>query len=171
MKRAAITIGMVFATLALAGCKQDMDEQPKLLPLSGAAAFDKGQAARPLPEGTVARNEAVDPAEAMAAPTVDAALVQRGRERYEIFCSPCHGFSGYGDGMIVKRGFPAPPSFHSERLRQTPASHVVDVIANGYGVMYSYGDRVAPRDRWAIAAYVRALQLSQAGEPQPEAMP
>ena len=85
----------------------------------------------------------------------------RGRERYGIYCSPCHGLSGHGDGIIVSRGFPAPPSYHSDRLRSADAQHVFDVISNGYGVMYSYAARVEPRDRWAIVAYIRALQQSQ----------
>jgi hypothetical protein len=87
--------------------------------------------------------------------------LQRGRERYDIFCTPCHGLSGSGDGMIVRRGFPAPPSYHTARLRAAPAQHFFDVISNGYGVMYSYAPRIEPRDRWAIVAYVRALQQSQ----------
>jgi hypothetical protein len=88
-------------------------------------------------------------------------LIERGRDRYNIFCSVCHDQKGDGNGMIVQRGFPAPPSFHSDRLRKAPASHFFDVITKGYGVMYSYASRVPPRDRWAIVAYIRALQLSQ----------
>jgi mono/diheme cytochrome c family protein len=88
-------------------------------------------------------------------------IVERGRERYNVFCSPCHGFSGDGDGMIVQRGLRHPPSFHEDRLRAAPAGHYFDVITNGFGVMYPYGYRVPPRDRWAIIAYVRALQLSR----------
>ena len=90
-----------------------------------------------------------------------AQLLARGQERYGIYCSPCHGLSGNGDGMIVRRGFPAPPSYHSARLRAAPAKHFFDVITNGYGVMYSYAARVEPRDRWAIVAYIRALQESR----------
>lgn len=89
------------------------------------------------------------------------ALLQRGQQRYEIYCAACHGLAGDGDGMVVQRGFPAPPSYHSNRLRQAPDSHFYDVITHGYGVMYPYADRVAPADRWAIVAYVRALQLSR----------
>ncbi len=87
--------------------------------------------------------------------------MQRGRERYDVFCSPCHGFSGDGDGMIVQRGFRHPPSFHEDRLRTAPVGHYFDVITNGFGVMYPYGYRVPPADRWAIIAYIRALQLSR----------
>jgi mono/diheme cytochrome c family protein len=89
------------------------------------------------------------------------ALLQRGQQRFDIFCAPCHGRSGTGDGMIVRRGFPAPPSYHTERLRNAPDSHFYQVISDGYGVMYPYADRIAPADRWAIVAYIRALQLSQ----------
>ena len=89
------------------------------------------------------------------------ALLARGRERYNIYCAPCHGLSGDADGIIVQHGFPAPPSYHDERLMKAPASAFYDAITNGYGVMYSYAARVAPRDRWAIVAYIRALQLSR----------
>ena len=89
------------------------------------------------------------------------ALLQRGRERFDIHCAPCHSPVGDGDGMIVRRGFPQPPSYHSARLRAAPDRHFYDVITRGYGIMYSYADRVAPEDRWAIVAYIRALQLSQ----------
>ena len=85
----------------------------------------------------------------------------RGRERYDIYCSPCHSIAGDGDGMVARRGFPHPPSYHSDKLRNAPDAHFYNVITNGYGIMYSYADRVEPRDRWAIVAYIRALQLSQ----------
>lgn len=87
--------------------------------------------------------------------------LERGRERFDIYCSPCHSVAGDGDGMIVRRGFPSPPSYHTDRLREAPDAHFYSVITNGYGMMYSYADRVAPNDRWAIVAYIRALQLSQ----------
>ncbi|HEY6484468.1 MAG TPA: cytochrome c [Steroidobacteraceae bacterium] len=89
------------------------------------------------------------------------ALLARGRERFNIYCAPCHSEAGDGDGMIVRRGFPAPPSYHTDRLRNAPDSHFYQVISNGYGVMYPYADRITPADRWAIVAYIRALQLSQ----------
>ncbi|HET6432790.1 cytochrome c [Dyella sp.] len=92
---------------------------------------------------------------------VTMALLERGQERYGIYCAACHGLDGRGDGMVPRRGYPSPPSYHSERLRQAPDSHFYNVITHGYGVMYPYADRVAPDDRWAIVAYVRALQLSQ----------
>lgn len=92
---------------------------------------------------------------------ITADLLARGRERFNIYCAPCHSVAGDGDGMIVRRGFPRPPSYHTDRLRNAPDSHFYQVISNGYGVMYPYADRVAPQDRWAIIAYIRALQLSQ----------
>ena len=88
-------------------------------------------------------------------------VLLRGQERYEIYCAPCHGRTGYGDGMIVRRGFSQPPSYHQARLRKAPVGHFFDVITNGFGAMYPYGDRITPEDRWAIIAYIRALQLSQ----------
>ena len=92
---------------------------------------------------------------------INMALLERGQERFEIYCAPCHGTLGDGDGYIVRRGFPAPPSYHIERLRSAPDRHFVDVMTYGYGLMYPYADRVSPSDRWAIVAYIRALQLSQ----------
>jgi cytochrome c len=103
---------------------------------------------------------------------ITAADLNRGRERYNIYCSPCHDFIGSGNGMIVQRGFPSPPSFHLDRLRMAPAGHFFDVMTNGFGLMYSYASRVSPEDRWRIAAYIRALQLSQHGStgdvPEPQ---
>jgi mono/diheme cytochrome c family protein len=100
-------------------------------------------------------------AEAATSPQVTAALLRRGQERYTIYCMPCHSPAGDGDGPVVRRGFPHPPSYHEQRLRDAPDRHFFDVITQGHGVMYSYADRVSPQDRWAIVAYIRALQLSQ----------
>ena len=107
-------------------------------------------------EHAIAREDVAQPV-----PPLSAALLERGHERFTVYCSPCHGFQGQGDGMIVKRGFPAPPSFHIDRLRSAPTRHFYDVITDGWGVMYSYADRVEPIDRWAIAAYIRVLQESR----------
>jgi mono/diheme cytochrome c family protein len=151
--------------LALAGCKdQSMRQQNRYDVFEPAALWPNGTEARPLPEGVVAQGDIARAEEAAVPPEATPTLLRRGHERYDIFCSPCHGLAGYGDGMIVARGFPAPPSYHTARLRAAPARHFFDVVTNGYGVMYSYAARVDPRDRWAIVAYIRALQLSQSAQ-------
>jgi mono/diheme cytochrome c family protein len=147
--------------LALTACERDMADQPKYEPLEAAAPFPNAQAARHPVEGTVARNAAIEPAPDHSPQPLIEAVLNRGRERYDIYCSPCHGRVGDGRGMIPERGFPSPPSYHTDRLRQAPDRHFYDVITLGYGVMFSYAGRVAPEDRWAIVAYIRALQLSQ----------
>jgi mono/diheme cytochrome c family protein len=143
-------------TLSLAAC-DNMANQLKRNPYEvpyGAQA--ERWPAKPPPH-TVARD---DPLDAPSAPPVTMALLERGRQRFDINCAPCHGRTGEGDGMIVQRGFPRPPSYHIDRLRNVPTQHFYDVITHGYGVMYAYADRVEPADRWAIAAYIRALQAS-----------
>ncbi|MCA9969087.1 MAG: cytochrome c [Anaerolineales bacterium] len=148
-----------------------MADQPLHSPLEPGAFFADGQAARPLPAHTLPREApasaalhtgfaAGDPLPQNPLP-LTAGLLTRGQQQYDIFCTPCHGLLGDGQGMIVQRGFPQPPSFHSQRLRQLPDGAIFDVITNGYGRMFAYGARVKPADRWAIVAYVRALQLSQ----------
>lgn len=147
---------------ALAGCKdQSMERQNRYSTYSPAALFPGSTEAQPLPAGTVAQGDLARADAVATPPPVGAALLARGRQRYDIYCSPCHGLSGAGDGMIVQRGFPKPPTYHDDRLRAAPARYLFDVITNGYGVMYSYAARVEPRDRWAIVAYIRALQESQ----------
>jgi mono/diheme cytochrome c family protein len=136
----------------LSGC-DEMTVQPKQLDYSPQV----GPA--PIPGDTVEFDQATR--EPGAAPPVTTALLERGQARYRIYCTPCHAELGDGHGMIVQRGFPAPPSFHIERLRTAPPRYLYDVIANGHGVMYAFADRVAPQDRWAIVAYIRALQRSQ----------
>ncbi|MBZ9776852.1 cytochrome c [Mesorhizobium sp. CO1-1-8] len=138
-----------------------MSDQPRFDPLAAAATFPDGASARQPVPGTVRRDADISPTPSDIPQKIDMALLQRGRERFEIFCSPCHGLSGDGQGMIVQRGFPSPPTYHQDALRQVSNRHIYDVITHGYGVMYSYADRVPPADRWAIVAYVRALQLSQ----------
>lgn len=147
--------------VALSGCDQSMTKQPRYDTYDTAPPLPRGQSAQLPPEGTVSQSADDYRAAAENPPQVTPALLARGQERYDIFCTPCHGLDGYGDGMIVQRGFPAPPSYHSARLRAAPAAHFFDVMTKGYGVMYSYAARVSPRDRWAIIAYIRALQLSQ----------
>ena len=149
-----------FVLLACA-CKQDMADQPRYDPLEAAGQFSDGMSARTPVTGTVSR-EAVLGAVPVAFPyPVTMALLQRGRQRFDIFCSPCHGRTGDGHGMVVQRGFPEPPSYHQEALRKAPDRHFFDVITNGYGAMYPYAARVSPQDRWAIVAYIRALQYSR----------
>ncbi len=160
MRRRAAAAALVMG-IAGAGCRQDMDVQPKLLPNGAAAGFSGGAADRPLPAHTVARTDLDAGAARQIPPPVALALIERGREHFDIFCSPCHGRAGDGEGMDVQRGFPKPPSYHLQRLVDAPAQHFFDVITDGYGAMYAYGARVPPADRWAIIAYIRALQLSQ----------
>ena len=151
------------AILALPGCKrQDMAAQPRSRAYDQSDFFADGSSMRPPVPGTIARNRPDVPVPQPK--VIDAALLARGQDRFAINCVPCHGRVGDGQGMIVQRGFPQPPSFHVARLRKAPASHFYDVITNGHGVMYSYADRVAPGDRWAIIAYIRALQTSQGVE-------
>jgi REP element-mobilizing transposase RayT/mono/diheme cytochrome c family protein len=152
-------------------CRRDMYNQPKAKPLSESIFFKDGTNARQIPLHTVARGDAREDSGFFTGLTNGTLLTQlplkltpelltRGRERYDIYCSMCHGRSGNGTGMIVQRGFPPPPSYHIDRLRNAPIGHFYEVITNGYGVMYSYANRIEPADRWAIAAYMRALQLS-----------
>jgi hypothetical protein len=162
----------VLLLLGTPGCRQVMDDEARVKPLEASTFFEDGRTARPLVPGTVARGYLredthlyagrVDGELAEAFPfPIDRPVLERGRERFNIFCAPCHDQVGYGQGMIVRRGFRPPPSFHEERLREAPAGHFFDVITNGFGAMYSQADRIPPHDRWAIVAYIRALQLSQ----------
>jgi mono/diheme cytochrome c family protein len=140
--------------LVLVACDDHMANQPKRLPYE--ARYGEAAAGPALPpDGIVARDD-----KPVSPPPVTLALLHRGQERYDIYCAPCHSRAGDGNGMIVQRGFPHPPSLLAERLRAAPVQHFYDVIANGYGAMFPYRARVAPADRWAIAAYIRALQAS-----------
>jgi mono/diheme cytochrome c family protein len=152
------------------GCeylKQDMANQPKNRPLSPSPFFEDGRSERPLVENTVARgalanDELFVPKDSNAFPLpVDLALLERGEERYKIFCSPCHGLQGDGNGMVAMRGMKRPPPYHQDRLRQAPNGYFYDNITNGFGQMLGYSAQIPPRDRWAIIAYIRALQLSR----------
>jgi mono/diheme cytochrome c family protein len=138
-----------------------MTRQKKYATYAPSSVWSDGASARPLPAGTVARGDLALEEAAKDPPTATPDLLARGRQRYQIFCTPCHGPTGRGDGIVVKRGFPAPPPFDLARLRQAPAQHFFDVISDGYGLMYPFAPRVPPRDRWAIVAYVRALQLAE----------
>jgi hypothetical protein len=154
----------------LSGCdrlRQDMATQPKYRPLEPSDFFRDGRSERPLIENTVARgslanDEFLIPKDSNAFPLpVDMALLERGQERFGAFCTPCHGLQGDGNGMVAMRGMKHPPSYHIPRLREAPNGYFYEVITNGFGQMYSYSAQIPPRDRWAIVAYVRALQLSR----------
>ncbi|HEX6142148.1 MAG TPA: cytochrome c [Geminicoccaceae bacterium] len=150
---------------ALTGCGgYDMEDQAKYEPYETAALFEDGSAQQHPVPGTVARGELATLAVLEERPPLTLDLLERGRERYGIYCWPCHGATGDGNGIITRRGFPNPPSYHIPRLVQAPDRHFMDVIRDGYGVMYSYAARVPPADRWAIVAWIRALQLSQHAE-------
>jgi hypothetical protein len=159
-----------FASLfLLAGCslKQDMAMQPKDRPLWPSDFFTDGRSARPLVANTVARGSLLEeelaiPKDSNAFPLpLNMELLERGQDRYKIFCSPCHGLQGDGNGMVAMRGMKHPPSYHQDRLRQVPNGYIYDVITNGFGAMLGYSAQVPPRDRWALVGYVRALQLSR----------
>ncbi len=151
---------LVLLPLALAACKQEMTQQRRYDTYEPGPLWADGTSARPLPVGVVARGDLARDAAVANPPEVTPALLARGQERFGIYCAPCHGPAGDGDGMIPRRGFPHPPSYHTARLRAAPATYIYDVITRGYGVMYGYAARVEPADRWAIIAYIRALQAS-----------
>jgi len=151
---------LLLAAMSLAACDQNMDVQPKYSEYSKAPAFRAGVLRTP-PQGSVARDDPAYDKAVATRPTLTAALLERGRERFGIFCSPCHGAGGDGNGIIVQRGMPRPTSYHDDRLRTADDQYLFDVITNGHGAMYSYASRVPPGDRWAIVAYIRALQLSR----------
>jgi len=166
----------VIAALFFAACRPDMMNQPKAKALSESDFFSNGANARQPPAHTVPRGDAREDIAFYTGQTNGIYVTQlpvkltrdvmsRGRERFEAICAECHDRTGSGNGMVVQRGFPQPPSFHVDRLRNAPIGHFFDVITNGYGVMYSYATRVEPEDRWAIAAYIRALQLSHNAKP------
>jgi mono/diheme cytochrome c family protein len=166
-------LAILGVALALAaGCRQDMHNQPKYRGLRASAFFDNGSSARPLVDGTVARGTLQTDdvfftgknGEALATELpfpVTEAVLNRGEERFNIYCTPCHDRTGSGRGMVVQRGYRQPPTFHQDRLRTVEIGHFFDVMTNGFGVMPDYRAQISPRDRWNIAAYVRALQLSQ----------
>jgi len=155
----ALLLGPIVA-LAVAACDQkQMAEQPKYKPYAPASAYGWDGSARQPPKGAVARDDLV--AERPPEPAMSRPLLARGQVVFNAMCTPCHGRLGDGNGMVVQRGFPHPPSLHTDALRAASDEHVYDVISRGYGLMYSYANRVAADDRWAVVAYVRALQLSQ----------
>jgi hypothetical protein len=165
-----LSTGMLL--IALCGCRQEMYDQAKYKPLGESGFFADKRASRPLPEGTVARGwlradqklyegkEGHRLVDVLPMP-LTRELIERGRDRFNIYCSPCHDRTGSGRGMVVRRGFQPPPSFHIDRLRDAPVGYFFDVMSNGLGAMSDYASQVDVSDRWAIAAYVKALQLSQ----------
>jgi mono/diheme cytochrome c family protein len=172
VRRSRFAALVALSLVAAAGCRQDMHNQPKYKPLRASAFFDNGSSARPLIEGTVARGTLQEDT-AFFTGRVGAQLVvempfpvtlevvDRGEERYNIYCAPCHDKTGGGNGIVVQRGYRQPPSMHIDRLRQVEAGHFFDVMTNGFGAMPDYRSQLTPRDRWNIVAYIRALQLSQ----------
>ena len=161
------------ACVALAGCRQDMHDAPSYDPLQATDFFANGAASRPLVPNTVARGQLradehlytgkINGQVANEFPMpVTRQVLDRGQERFNVYCSPCHGRTGEGNGMIVQRGFRQPPSYHDERLRNAPVGYFFDVMTNGFGAMQDYSAQVTVPDRWAIAAYIRVLQLSRA---------
>ncbi|MGC3967468.1 MAG: cytochrome c [Pirellulales bacterium] len=164
-RTAALVLTAVVATVAV-GCHSDMYDQPKIEPLEPNEFFADGRSARPLPTGAVPRTPTSTRPLPRASGTgfplvVNQALLERGMQRYMIYCTPCHGRTGDGDGMIVLRGYRRPPTLHSDRMRGLPDQHFYDVMTEGFGVMPSYRKQVPSDDRWAITAYIRALQLSR----------
>ena len=172
LNRAILSALLAVCLIPLAACRQQMAETGREKPLQASPFFQHDQLARSLVSGTVPRGllradqafytgKAGDGLlDALPVP-LTTALVARGQDRFNIFCSPCHGRTGNGDGMVVKRGIRPPPSYMIDRLREAPIGHFFDVMTNGFGVMPDYAAQVSPEDRWAIATYIRALQLSQ----------
>jgi mono/diheme cytochrome c family protein len=176
MGRLSLFCLLTFAFLISSGCRQDMQDQPRYTSYQRSEFFDNRMASRPPVEGTVARGSLRENVafytgkngtgpqatlvDTMPIPVNDQVLA-RGQERYNAFCAACHGMTGKGDGMVVRRGFRAPPPYTNERLLTAPVGHFFDVMTNGFGAMPDYAAQVSVEDRWAIVAYIRALQLSQ----------
>jgi mono/diheme cytochrome c family protein len=175
-RAAAILLVLFTAAILFTSCRRGMVDQQHLKPLAEENFFQDGAGSRVPPAHTVARGQLRDDeqfftgkignllAATMPLP-VTHEMLDRGRERFDIHCAVCHARTGEGNGMIVQRGFPQPPSFHEQRLRDAPVGHFFDVMTNGYGVMYPYASRLSPEDRWAVVAYIRALQLSEHASP------
>jgi mono/diheme cytochrome c family protein len=185
--RENILLLLLSGLVVFTGCRRDMQDQPKMKPYRGTSFFGDATSMRQPIDGTIPRGQlktdteyytgkkpkaagaTAPPANANTYPDdvdtfpfqVTKEIVDRGRERYDIFCSACHGLTGNGDGMIVRRGFRRAASFNDDRLRQAPVGHFFDAITNGWGAMPSYASQIPVQDRWAIITYIRALQLSQ----------
>jgi len=165
-------VAVIVMTVAFAGCRQDMHDAPRYEPLEASTFFADGRGSRMLVANTVARGMLreddhlyqgkIDGELTDVFPMpVTSDVMARGQERFNVFCSPCHGQTGQGNGMVVQRGFRAPPSYHEARLRDAPAGYFFDVMTHGFGAMFDYSSQISVSDRWAIAAYIRALQRSQ----------
>jgi mono/diheme cytochrome c family protein len=165
-------LAIVGLSLALGACRQDMHDAPSYDPLQESTFFTDGRASRTLVANTVARGQLREDEHLFTGKIngqlatefpmpVTAEVMARGQERFNVFCSPCHGRTGEGNGMIVQRGFRQPPSYHEDRLVEAPPGHYFDVMTNGFGAMQDYSAQVPVTDRWAIAAYIRALQFSR----------
>ena len=174
LRRYPFYLWLLFGLLLTTSCswQQQMADQPRYDPLEKSEFFSDGLASRQLVANTVARGQLKEDEQLYTGKVngeyaqtfpfpVTQEVLERGQERYNIYCAPCHSELGDGKGMIVQRGFPQPTSFHTDRLREAAPGYYFDVMTNGFGVMYSYASRVKPEDRWAIVAYIRALQLSQ----------
>jgi hypothetical protein len=172
MVKRAITGVAMLSVLVLAGCRQDMHNQPKFVPQRGTTFFADGRSARPQVANTIGRDQMhadeyfytglIDGKEGDGLPVqLTEAVMLRGQERYNLYCTPCHSRVGNGNGMIVQRGYKPAGNFHTDRLRSAPLGHFFQVMTNGYGAMPDYSAQLTPEDRWAVAAYIRALQLSQ----------
>lgn len=163
---------MVVAVVGLVGCRNDMHDQPRFKPLAQSDFYQDMRSARPPVEGTVARGQLREdtyfytgmvgskPGDYMPFPVTQDVL-ERGQQRFDIYCTPCHSRTGDGNGVVVQRGFQRPPSYHTDRLRNAPLGYFFGVMTNGFGAMPDYAAQIPPRDRWDIVAYIRALQLSQ----------
>jgi len=166
-------VAIAMAAGLLCGCRQDMQDQPKYIPLRPSDFFADGRSERQLVDGTVARGHLDDDTAYYTGKGPDGKpldtfpfavtreVILRGQDRFNVYCSPCHDRLGTGDGMVVRRGYRKPPSYHIDRLRQVPNGYIFDVITNGFGAMPDYSAQIPTADRWAIVAYIRALQLSQ----------
>lgn len=172
MFRGSWHLALPIVVLLLAGCTQKMAQAPRYDPLEPSSFYPDGRSSREPPADTVGRGRLRDDSELFTGKSngvdlevfpipITREVLDRGHERFDISCAPCHGLTGNGDGMIVQRGFSPPPSYHSDRSRLSPVGHFYDVITNGYGSMAPYASQVSVRDRWSIVAYIRALQLSQ----------
>ena len=171
MRRVALVTTLFLSLACLAACRSDMQDQPKCKPLRPSAFFADGRCSRPVVPGTIARG--MPPPESskvtgksgttyVANPLPrTVAVLARGRQRYDIYCAPCHDRVGTGAGMIVERGFKAPPTFHQDRLRNAADGYFFETITHGFGVMPNYAQQIPIDDRWAIAAWIRVLQRSQ----------